>query len=191
MVDKNTGELRRKIERWIESIPRPNSSATDLIAASDALEAFRLAAAASAANAFDSFEQGQAELQEEIGPAFRATEYLPDLLALATLAQVDDRRIEIATEIASVADSARTRGLWIEFLLLRSLTWMVAEPTGIAIVAFRQQMYSDPVTNRMLGEFYRGDCGPIGAATDLASLTRELSEVVHRKTSISPGQAIQ
>lgn len=181
MTERNT--LRRRIERLILSLPHPDSPASDLEEATTALANLRSGANALSASAFRSIHSAEKEMQFEAGPDFRVIDYFDTLIRESDEAGVEGDRIEVARRLAGVADDARSRGLWIEYLLLSRLTWVIAEPTGIAISALRQQLYIDPVTVPLLVEFYDGSCGPIAAATDLASALRRLSGAVRSKTA--------
>lgn len=174
------GALREQVVALISVLSEKNPPPSAATEAASAIESFRKAAAKSNLETFRQFDLALSEIVAEGGVTNEEVmSFVDHLIRDAELAMVEPKRIDIARRLSEVANIARTRGLWVEYLLLRSIAWIIVEPTGIAAVALRQQMYSDPVTIPLLLDFYDGDCGPIGAATDLAMLLRELARLIH------------
>lgn len=172
--------LRLRIERLIRSLSVPSPPQEAISDAALVLGGLRGAARKMAANTFRGVDEAIREVEEEYGPdAPDVLGFVDDLIGNSDDLQVEPRRIEIAKSISDVATAARLRGLWEEHILLRSVAWIMVEPTGIAIAALRQQMFSDPVTVPLLSEFVGSGCGPIGAATDLAMLLRNLARAAN------------
>lgn len=180
-MTNNDKPLRDKIEQLLMALSAPTPPQEAVAEAVALLSGLRAAARKIAMNTFKSFDQAVTDLSAEYGAEMpEVVDFVQSMIDNSEGAQIDEKRIALARSVAEVSTQARLRGLWEEHMILRSLAWIMVEPTGIAVAALRQQLYLPPVSSPLLSEFSE-DCGPIGAATDLAMMLRELAKATNEQ----------
>lgn len=138
------GALRRRIEALIGLIRHPNASAADVLEAEAILGTMRRAHSEANRIIFDGICLAAPAIADATGnDIFVGSAYDP-IVELCRNANVGEPRISLYKSVMGASDTARVHGLWLEYMLFRSLALAVVDPTGITTAALRQEMYRAP-----------------------------------------------
>lgn len=173
------GTLRRRIDRLIDQIRRPNAPVVEILEAEAVLGRLYEGSKKVSREVFAGIERASGGLVDgAVGFDPSSLTMIDPVLKACRRAKVDEARMSLVRQVIDASETARVHGLWVEFLFLRSAALVMAEPTGIALSALRSELYRKPSGSLLIELSLDSSDSTLSAAMEAARVSLDLAEAI-------------